>query len=73
MKLRPLGPNDDDEIRAIFLETIVMGNSLKFKIRFQEDFVNVSLGWYLKFARDLGRCMVPTVPGRQLCCIPSQV
>lgn len=76
MKLRPLGPNDDDEIKAIFLETIVMGNSLKFKIRFQEDFVNVSLGWYLKFARDLGRCMVADdgeIVGYVLICADEQV
>lgn len=31
---------------------------MHFKIRFQDDFAHVSLGWYLEHARDLGRCIV---------------
>ena len=58
MKLRPLQPGDDAEIKNIFMETIVMGQPLHFKIRFQDDFAHVCLGWYLKYARDLGRCIV---------------
>lgn len=58
MKLRPLTPTDDVEIKKIFLETIVLGQPLKFTIRFQEDFAYVSLGWYLKYARELGRCII---------------
>ena len=58
MKLRPLQPGDDADIKNIFMETIVMGQPLHFKIRFQDDFAHVSLGWYLENARDLGRCIV---------------
>ena len=58
MKLRPLQPDDDADIKNIFMETIVLGKPLQFKICFQDDFAHVSLGWYLKNARDLGRCIV---------------
>ena len=58
MKLRPLLPGDDDEIKNIFMETIVMGQPLNFKIRFQDDFAHVSLGWYLENARELCRSLV---------------
>jgi hypothetical protein len=58
MKLRPLLPGDDDEIKNIFMETIVMGQPLNFRIRFQDDFAHVSLGWYLIYAREFCRCLV---------------
>jgi hypothetical protein len=58
MKLRPLQPGDDADIKNIFMETIVMGQPLHFKICFKDDFAHVSLGWYLKYARELGRCIV---------------
>lgn len=75
MKLRPLQPGDDGEIKNIFMETIVMGQPLHFKIRFQDDFAHVSLGWYLENARELGRCIVTDegqVVGYVLICADEQ-
>lgn len=70
VRVRPLEPADDDSIRRLFTDTMVLGAPLPFPVAGFDRYSALCLDWYLRHGRDDAAVLVDgdTVVGYALVC-----